>query len=109
MSASRVWSEQYNNRQFPRYPVSFWIFAGSRLTTIEFVCIVHRNVAPMLHFERDDIRWLGVMGAKLDVDIFIINDAKSQNKYASPAAPSAGAGGATGEKPPPATGSNPSF
>ena len=62
-------------------------------TTIEFVCIVHRNAAPMLHFERDDIRWLGVMGAKLDVDIFIINEAKNQNKYAAPGTPAPGSAG----------------
>jgi hypothetical protein len=76
-------------------------------TTIEFVCIVHRNVAPMLHFERDDIRWLGVMGAKLDVDIFIIDEAKTKAKYSSPAAPATGGG--TGETAPPAAGSGPSF
>jgi hypothetical protein len=55
--------------------------------TIEFACIVHRHSAPMLHFERDDIRWLGVMGAKLDVDIFILDEAKAKAKYASPPAP----------------------
>jgi hypothetical protein len=42
---------------------------------IEFACIVHRKVAPALRFERDDLRWLGVMGARLDVDIFILNEA----------------------------------
>ena len=35
-----------------------------------------------LHFERDDIRWLGVMGAKLDVDIFILDEAKTKAKQA---------------------------
>jgi hypothetical protein len=42
---------------------------------IEFGCIVHRKVAPALRFERDDLRWLGVMGARLDVDIMILNEA----------------------------------
>jgi hypothetical protein len=68
--------------------------------TIEFVCIVHRNAAPMLHFERDDIRWLGVMGAKLDVDIFILDEAKAKSKYAS-APPAPGTPGAATEPPAP--------
>lgn len=42
---------------------------------IEFACIVHRKVAPAVRFDRDDLRWLGVMGARLDVDIFILNEA----------------------------------
>ncbi len=41
--------------------------------SIEFVCTVHRKVAPMLRFERDDLRWLGVMGARLDADIFVVD------------------------------------
>ena len=44
-------------------------------TIIEFGCIIHRKVAPALRFGRDDLRWLGVMGARLDVDIFILNEA----------------------------------
>ncbi|MDE2143255.1 MAG: DUF4279 domain-containing protein [Elusimicrobia bacterium] len=42
---------------------------------VEFGCIIHRKVVPALRFGRDDLRWLGVMGARLDVDIFILNDA----------------------------------
>lgn len=68
---------------------------------IEFICIVHRKAAPMLHFERDDLRWLGVMGAKLDVDIFILNEPQK------PAGGSGMFGGATpapgGATPPPTT------
>ena len=45
---------------------------------IEFICTVHRKVAPMLRFERDDLRWLGVMGARLDVDIFVITDSQTK-------------------------------
>ncbi len=69
-------------------------------TIIEFTCIVHRNAAPMLHFERDDIRWLGVMGAKLDVDIFILDEAKAKARYASPAAPATPEPGAPATPPP---------
>ncbi len=39
---------------------------------VEFVCTVHRERGPRLKFERDDLRWLGVMGARLDVDVFIV-------------------------------------
>jgi len=53
---------------------------------IEFSCIVHRKVAPALRFDRDDLRWLGVMGARLDVDIFIISDAYAK----APAKPTMG-------------------
>jgi hypothetical protein len=52
--------------------------------SIEFVCTVHRKVAPMLRFERDDLRWLGVMGARLDVDIFVLNDGGAAKAQAKP-------------------------
>jgi len=40
--------------------------------TIEFTCSVQRKKAPALHFDRDVVRWLAVMGAKLDIDTFVI-------------------------------------
>lgn len=60
---------------------------------IEFSCIVQRKQAPALRFERDDLRWLGVMGARLDVDVILISDAYSKT------APKAG--GTGGETPAP--------
>jgi hypothetical protein len=57
---------------------------------IEFACIVQRKQAPALRFERDDLRWLGVMGARLDVDVILISDAYSK----APPKP-AGTGGET--------------
>jgi hypothetical protein len=70
---------------------------------VEFACIVHRKAAPMLKFERDDLRWLGVMGAQLAVDIFILNDARNEFKSGSTAgSPPASEGGAT----PPPSGQN---
>lgn len=63
---------------------------------IEFSCILHRKKSPPLRFQRDDLRWLGVMGARLDVDIFLIEE---------PSAPRGGGFGAgatgttTGEAP----------
>ena len=62
---------------------------------IEFICIVHLKAAPMLRFERDDLRWLGVMGARLDVDIFILTGEKAKGPsfmVDEPAAPPAESG-----------------
>jgi hypothetical protein len=41
---------------------------------VEFACTIHRERAPRLKFLRDDIRWLGVMGARLDVDVFTVSE-----------------------------------
>ena len=41
---------------------------------IELSCQIHRKIAPALKFERDDLRWLGVMGARLDIDIYILSE-----------------------------------
>ncbi|MBI3565070.1 MAG: DUF4279 domain-containing protein [Elusimicrobia bacterium] len=68
--------------------------------SIEFVCTVHRKQAPMLRFERDDLRWLGVMGARLDVDIFVLNDPGARAPAAAPAAGTP----PPGTTPPPSTG-----
>jgi hypothetical protein len=58
--------------------------------TIEVVCTLHRKVAPLLTFERDDLRWIGVMGAKLRIDTFVISDGPRAG--AKPAAGGADAG-----------------
>jgi hypothetical protein len=63
---------------------------------IEFSCIVHRKVAPAIRFDRDDLRWLGVMGARLDVDIFILNEALMKGP------PKSSPGFDSGTPPPPA-------
>ena len=42
--------------------------------SIEVVCTLHRKAAPFLTFERDDIRWIGVMGARLRIDTFVAPD-----------------------------------
>ncbi len=61
---------------------------------IEVICTLHRKAAPLLTFERDDIRWIGVMGAKLRLDTFVISDGPRGGARA----PSAG-GAAGGESP----------
>jgi len=53
-------------------PYAQKIGALSGEAVIELLCKVHRKTGPMLRFERDDLRWLGVMGARLDVDVFIL-------------------------------------
>jgi hypothetical protein len=61
--------------------------------TIEVVCTFHRKAAPLLTFERDDLRWIGVMGAKLRIDTFVIFDAaRGGAKTSSGAAGDADAG-----------------
>lgn len=42
--------------------------------TIQLTCELHRKASPSLYLDRDDLRWLGVMGARLDVDVFIIEE-----------------------------------
>ena len=41
---------------------------------IEVVCTLHCKAAPLLTFERDDLRWIGVMGARLRIDTFVVSD-----------------------------------
>jgi hypothetical protein len=40
--------------------------------SIEFICALHSKKFPALRFARDDVRWIGVMGARLDVDLFVL-------------------------------------
>ena len=54
---------------------------------VEFVCTVHRKTAPMLRFDRDDLRWLGVMGARLDVDTFVLEDRGTSHAPSGPQTP----------------------
>lgn len=51
---------------------------------IEFVCSLHRRTAPAVEISRDNLRWLGVMGARLKLDIQIVGD---QPKGAAAAPP----------------------
>ena len=50
------------------------IGALSNECKIELSCQIHRKIGPKLKFERDDLRWLGVMGARLDVDVHILTE-----------------------------------
>jgi hypothetical protein len=50
---------------------------------IEVVCTLHRKVAPLLAFERDDLRWIGVMGARLRIETFVISEGARPGAKAS--------------------------
>lgn len=72
-------------------PVAQKIGALAGEATIEFICSLHRKTAPGLRFERDDLRWLGVMGARLDVDVFLVSDPPPPKAAVPP--PKTGGGG----------------
>ena len=42
--------------------------------SVEMICALHRKTGPAVRFERDDLRWLAVMGARLQMDVFILKD-----------------------------------
>lgn len=41
---------------------------------IQMICTIQRKTLPRISFGRDDIRWLGVMGAQLDVEVSLLAD-----------------------------------
>ena len=63
---------------------------------IEMSCQIHRKQGPRLKFERDDLRWLGVMGARLDVDVHIL----AEPTKPAGMGPSGSTTGAAGSPPP---------
>jgi len=46
--------------------------------TIKFICTLQRKTIPSIVFGRDDLRWLGVMGAQLDVEMSLIVERPSE-------------------------------
>ncbi|MCX5795968.1 MAG: DUF4279 domain-containing protein [Elusimicrobia bacterium] len=44
---------------------------------VEFICTLHRKTAPLLTFQRDDLRWIAVMGAVLRIDTFVESAARA--------------------------------
>ncbi len=60
---------------------------------IELSCQIHRKLAPALKFERDDLRWLGVMGARLDIDVYILAEPQKSGRRAGKAGRAGGQGG----------------
>lgn len=55
-------------------PVATKIGEFASQATIKLVCAVQRKSIPPIILGRDDIRWLGVMGAQLDVEVTVVPD-----------------------------------
>jgi hypothetical protein len=72
-------------------PVAQRIGQLGEACVIEIVCTIHRKTGPLLTFERDDLRWIGVMGAKLRLDTFVTSDAPRAAAKPASGAPEAGA------------------
>lgn len=53
-------------------PVAQKIGEISTQGAVEMVCQLHCKALPPISFERDDIRWLAALGAKLDFDVLLI-------------------------------------
>jgi hypothetical protein len=63
---------------------------------VKFNLTVHHKRAPALHFDRDTVRWLAVMNARLDIDTAVVADPpKPAAGGAGGAAGTGGAGGGT--------------
>jgi hypothetical protein len=39
---------------------------------IQLSCVIYSNGAPPLNFERHITRWIGIIGASLDIDVYIV-------------------------------------
>ena len=76
---------------FPHHAVQYCLRqAGVRADQLACVGFYDK---PLLTFERDDLRWLAVMGARLRIDTFVISDpARGGAKASSGAAAEADAG-----------------
>jgi len=56
-------------------PVAAKIGEIAPQATIKMTCTLQRKVLPPICFERDDLRWLGVMGAQLEIEMGLVADA----------------------------------
>ncbi|OGR98982.1 MAG: hypothetical protein A2V88_13135 [Elusimicrobia bacterium RBG_16_66_12] len=78
-------------------PVAAKIGEFAAQAKIQMICTIQRKTLPPISLGRDDVRWLGVMGAQLDVEVTLMPD---------PAREALRGGGAAGDpaKKPPTTG-----
>ena len=51
---------------------------------VEMSCTIHCKAVPPMAFERDDIRWLAALGARLDFDIYVITERPSPQEAKKP-------------------------
>ena len=82
-------------------PVAAKIGEFAKSAKVQMVCRIERKSIPPIIFARDDVRWLGVMGAQLEVEVALMADP------ARDALRAGGAGGAPAADPakkPPTTG-----
>jgi hypothetical protein len=75
-------------------PVAAKIGTLAAEAKIDFEVSLHRKAVPQIRFERDDVRWFGVMGARLSLDIFLLHDAPAPSaKPGGPPKPGDGSSG----------------
>jgi hypothetical protein len=78
-------------------PVAQKIGEISAQGTVEMVCKLQVKALPPIAFERDDIRWLAALGARLDFDILLLVERQEPKKPGgapgAPGTPGAGSGG----------------
>ncbi len=55
-------------------PIAAKIGEFAAVATIKMICTVQRKSLPPIILGRDDLRWLGVMGAQLDVEVSLVPD-----------------------------------
>ena len=53
-------------------PAAKMIGEVSAQATVEMSCRIHTKAVPNLAFERDDLRWLAAIGARLEIDLHMI-------------------------------------
>jgi hypothetical protein len=53
-------------------PVAKQIGEVSTQATVEMICRVNSKAMPPLTFDRDDLRWLAAIGARLELDLHLI-------------------------------------
>lgn len=69
-------------------PVAQKIGEISAQGVVEMICVLHLKALPPMTFDRDDIRWIAALGARLDFDIMLIAD-RQEPKKPAPGAPGA--------------------
>lgn len=70
-------------------PVAQKIGEISANANVEMVCKLHVKALPPITFERDDVRWLAALGAKLDFDVFLLQERNDPAKKPAGGAPGA--------------------
>ena len=59
-------------KHFSELEDKFSNFSAMPDCEIQLSCVVYSNGAPSLNFERHITRWIGTIGASLDIDVYIV-------------------------------------